>query len=64
MANGFVLGEHYTVQYADDLQNWHSIVPAEYEVISVISEGPGISRVVIKLNGAPSRRFHRMIQLP
>ncbi len=63
--NGFELDGHYGVELSSDLQApWEQVYRStDYQVISVIDEGNGISRVTIKVMRNSNALFFRLYQI-
>jgi hypothetical protein len=59
--NGFILGTDYRVEQSADLAAWSTpAAGAGYQVISVTPQGPGVSRVVIRVPSTTPRSFLRL----
>ncbi|MGB6220309.1 cadherin domain-containing protein [Haloferula sp.] len=48
--NGLVLGEHYKLQKSTVLDGWSDMMTGDYEIVSVCEDGPGRSRIIIRVS--------------
>ncbi len=62
--NGLVLGQHYYAQTSATLGSWHTLATGEYNIVSVVPDGAGYSKITVFVPLSGSAQFFRLSQGP
>ena len=58
--NGMYLGMDYLAETSTSLGTWTPLLPAQYQVVSIISDGVGVSKITILVPTAAPNLFFRL----